>query len=736
MKRLCTEYLGLVCLLCVTACGGSAPPGAGVAPRVPAPGSSRPASTTLGLKDCQHGAGEVEAALGRADGGALGRWLPRLVRTYHDLRRQPGVAPAVVASCRALLVKTLRGHAVTWHREGQRTKDRHALEMARLFYGKYVEAFPRAADIYDTTFYYAELLYKLQQWEEAAQAYARVVKLDPKGKHAQTASYAGMISCKHLLNLQDEMRAQAPQKRRRRRKRNNTSPIKIPSAHLRFLAAVETHLKLALGAAQRVPLLYRQARIYYKFNHYDQAVKVFAVIVTKHSDHELAEYAGNLLLDSLNIQRKYTELNQWVVVMLKEPKLAKGEFLRQLQKLRRGAERMAAEQFQKAGRYNACAHKYMQIANSHPKDPRAPEVLYNAALCFEAAKQLQKSILVRKRLIKGYPKSRLAPKALYMVAQSHDVLKQPGKAAAAYESFASQFPGEKEAFDALHWALSLRLKRGEHKKALADLKMMQRNYGARRKYSSRVIAAIYSVGRVYEERGDYAAAIRYYETFLKKWAARGSTAWRVLALEKIGRAHWQHSCPVKAVNGSCLRPVATKRSVLTRCGQRLRIVQRRKALVKKAKSFLYRARAYHRGALLRPSSSTDPHTMRLRQAVNLAAAWAAFFEAEVHHEPLLGLSLPKAGRRLEQSLKRVDKLVAKARAAYLEVIPMRQGEPALATLGRLTQIQGALARALCMVNHPRATAEKQKADLSRKVCGEKAKELKLQNSAYARWCRR
>ncbi len=472
----------LICLFTVVGCG---PAPARI--EAPTPGSapaSRPAATA---DDCRRWAGKVEAAIRQSDGQVVD-FVRQLVRTHQVLRH--GGPRQGAARCRALVKRTLRDRAVRWHRDGAKAADLHALELASTFYDHYLRALPGADDAYDVTFYHAELLFKLRRWTRAAQAYGRVLKMKPAGKHAGTASYARIMACKGEL---DQVAARPVRRQRCRGRRCRRAPHarqKIPPAHQRFLAAVSDHLRRVPAAPQRVPLLYRQARVYYAFNHYDEAVKLFAVIVTKHPDHELAVYAGNLLLDSLNSQRKLADLASWVNAMLKEPRLARGDFLLTLTRLRQGLERKAAEALQQAGKFDACGRKYLDIANAWPKDARAPEVLYNGALCFEAAKRYQSAIKLRQRLIAAYPKSRLAARAMYQLAGQQDVLKRSGKAAAAYERFAARFPGEREAFDALRRALALRLERGEQKKALALLGAMQRRYGANRRHARDLARAL------------------------------------------------------------------------------------------------------------------------------------------------------------------------------------------------------------------------------------------------------
>lgn len=229
------------------------------------------------------------------------------------------------------------------------------------------------------------------------------------------------------------------------------------------------------------------------------------------------------------------------------------------------------------------------------------------------------------------------------------------------------------------------------------------------------------------------ALFKHHEVFLKKWARSGPAAWRVLALAKIGQAHWQRSCGVKAVHGVCLRP-GRRGPGRAGCGSPPRMVRRRKAQVTRAKSYLTRALALHRSLGSRPPGRADPARQRLRAAMELAAEWAALTEADAQHEQLLGLRLPRARASLERRMIAVGQQLVAARAAYRQLFKTSQGEPGLAALSRLVQLQRALARALCTAGHPRAQAEQQKAEAAARLCQDRAKELKLQASPWAKAC--
>ena len=69
-----------------------------------------------------------------------------------------------------------------------------------------------------------------------------------------------------------------------------------------MIAAFDTYIKYVPDAPELVTIKYRKARIYYEYNHFDEASPLFEDIVDKHPKHELAIYSANLLLDTLNTQ--------------------------------------------------------------------------------------------------------------------------------------------------------------------------------------------------------------------------------------------------------------------------------------------------------------------------------------------------------------------------------------------------------------------------------------------------
>ena len=660
----------------------------------------------------------------------------RLAAIYHAIKGRTDIRRTALVECKDNSTGVLRELATTWHSEAQKTQNMETYDLAQHLYKAYLDNFPKEKDAYTMTYYYAELLYKLERWEPAANIYTQVVKMSPKGKYLKDAAYAAVISWKNALNVQEETKdvAKKTTAKKKGRKRRGKQPKKveeevivkkpIPEKQLKMIAAFDTYITYVPNAPELVPIIYRKARIYYNYNHYDEAVDVFALIINKHSDHELAIFAANLLLDSLNITKQFDKLNKWVDRMLTNKVLAQGEMLSQLRKLKRGSQRKAAEQLQKQGYYKECGERYAAIANEYQEDPRWPEVLYNAALCFEAAKLIGLSISIRNTLIKVKPDHPLSQKAMFMIGANYHALAWYSRASEYYERFATKYPGEDEAPEALQNAIVFRLGAGMYDKALENSRLFIRNYGPRRKYASRTAAVYYSMGAIYENQDQWDKVIKHYSDYLKKWGRHGGLDKQITAHVKIGELQWNKSCPIKTTNGACIKVkrVRSKRTVKkkgkkrkkalelrTQCGpetkQRVTVVKRN-AKGKSAQSHFKKALAIYTKASKKKAfkGATAEDQARRKLAMDYAAGAARFYQAEQMFEAFLEVKFPKnldfsegktpaQKKKVEASKKAFGKYLedkgnklGQTREVYADVIKLKVAHWAIAASARIGQL--------------------------------------------------
>lgn len=642
--------------------------------------------------------------------------LRRLSAVYELLRRQGRAPAAAVAQCRERAAGTLRELAVLWHNEAQKTLNNDTYALAEQLYQEYLSSFPQEKDHYAMAFFYGELLFKLERWEQAADAYTTVVRLDPRGKYLKEAAYAAVIAWKNALNVVEEVKdrdAAAPGEEHK--------PRPLPANQQKMLVAFDTYLKYVPDAPERPAILYRKARTYYEHNLFEQAVDGFAKVLEQYPGHELAVYSANLLLDALNILRRYDEIAEWVERMNQMPALAKSELKETLARIRREIKRKQLEDYQASGRYRQCGEGYAQLASDYPDDARWPELAFNAALCFEAAKMIGQAISIRQKLIEVAPKDPLAQRAMYMIGANFHALAWYSKAAEWYERFAQQFPGEKEAPEALQNAIVFRLGRAEYDLAQKNSEFFAATYGKRPQYAARTAQVVFSLGQRYEQRSDGEGVIKYYGDYLRDWGRYGGVDRQVVAHVKIGRALWRASCPVEGLNGACIKldRVRSKRTVRKsaagkeggvelrkQCGpetkNRITVLERQGAKVRQAQAHFAEALALARraGNARAVTDADQEEAGRRDQAMRHALAEARFLQAEAQLEAFLAVEFPTdldfsesdprrkqaSVRAFRKYLDSKGKLLERARQSYQDTIALRESDLAIAAAARIGQL--------------------------------------------------
>ena len=117
--------------------------------------------------------------------------------------------------------------------------------------------------------------------------------------------------------------------------------------------------------------------------------------------------------------------------------------------------------------------------------------------------------------------------------------------------------------------------RGEYDKAIEDARFFAKKFGERRKFASKAAAVIFSLGSIYEQRGEADSVVKHYNGYLRKWGRNGGKDRQIEANVKIGAVLWKQSCPsargstAPASRSSACAPSARSRSE-ARAGARRR----------------------------------------------------------------------------------------------------------------------------------------------------------------------
>jgi tetratricopeptide (TPR) repeat protein len=528
--------------------------------------------------------------------------IQRLVDMETAFRTSGAHPQQAITECRQASAQVLFELAVAWHREAigteqqPGTNDRRTMQQATDLYELAIEHFPDMEQLefpeisrddwptlYRVSYFYAELLWRMEDWNRCGPAFDHVVELNPQGEYTSDAAYAAVLCYNNLYQQQyaateRERRpaeAQAQGRRGRRGRQAEQAPEQTEEQRLAIREFSQTEQGM-LNAFQRFvcfvnqseelpQVKYRRARIFYESNHFEEAAVIFRDIAFNHPQHELAEFAANLYLDSLNaISRRegrvscITEIKNNIEPMYglycntQEQLDAHADLCGVLQQLRCDVLRQEAEIHTRNREYREAAAVYVDIFRRYRECGRLDEVLYNAAINYESARLLGRAIRVRQVLIERFPESELSKRALYLVGANYHALAIYSQAASFYEQFARRFPGEDGsnctdaertagtcaiAHVALENAVFFRLGLGEEETAIEDAQLYERSY--RRTRARETSQVVFSLGSIYERQGNWNRVFDHYRSFLRNYGRTALPHEVIRANVQMGRAQWE-----------------------------------------------------------------------------------------------------------------------------------------------------------------------------------------------------
>ena len=408
---------------------------------------------------------------------------------------------------------TLRSLATTWHNEARKTRDEETYELAYELYGDYLDLFPDKKPAYDIRFFYAELNYKLEKFEKAAEQYAKVLDMDPKGKWAESSAEESVRAYDELVNDFDKKQKKSAESKQ---DVDPTKPQPIPEIKQKLIVSCENYLKYFEKGKVNIEATYKIARIHYDYNHFDKAIEGFNKVIAMAPEHPRSEQGANLILDVHNIREDWDALyNAARSFQKNKPLMAKEEFAKNISEVLESSSFKVISKLQRAGRYEEAAKAYLSFADEFRKSALADKALANAAANFQLAGQTQKAIRTREALIKSFPESPLVPDALFAVAEAWEQVAELDKAADALEAFYKKYPKDGRAKDALFNAGIYREGYG----GTNNLKVAVEN---REKYlkdfpkTDDAAKVSMSICRLYEQSKQWTKAVECLETYAMK----------------------------------------------------------------------------------------------------------------------------------------------------------------------------------------------------------------------------
>jgi tetratricopeptide (TPR) repeat protein len=438
--------------------------------------------------------------------------------------------------------------ATAWHREAvgtddqPGTRDATTMRAASDLYALLEDAFPTlesmrlpridrrdrpsAAQI---AFFHGDLLYELQRWRECASAFERALERAPPPQLAADAAY-GAVLCydRHLGARQPPP---TPDDRQLSRRELTDEEQRMARTFHRFSCVAPRHEELPV-------VLYRWARLHYEANQFEEASVLFTRVAMDHPSSEVAEYAGNLSLDSLGVLAERrghamcfamlrTTLHDFSARFCGDAagREAHGGLCAPMHSLQCDVDERAADELGRAGRHREAADALLALVRREPICPASPRLLYDAAIHFEAARLLGRAIRVRTVLIDTYPDHPLSHRAIAQVGANYHALAIYDRAAEHYERYATHDGRCADAetaeacpdpADGLRSAVLFRLGLGQTDQAVDDAERFERLY--RRTQPRMVAEVVFAIGAVHERDERWPRLVDHYRSFVRRYA--------------------------------------------------------------------------------------------------------------------------------------------------------------------------------------------------------------------------
>ncbi|TMB08820.1 MAG: hypothetical protein E6J64_00840 [Deltaproteobacteria bacterium] len=584
--------------------------------------------------------------------------------------------------------ETLRNLAVQIHNEAKKTRLEDTYAATKALYADYLTLFPQAPDAYELRFFDAELLYGLGERARAASLYEEVVRQDlsaqksgkKPGRWLQRAAWGAVVARAEVAGDQKPKDGHSAQR-----------PL-TPDEEL-LASSCRLFLETLPDAQHSVEVAFKLGRLLYVSGKLDEAQKHLSWIALGHPQHELAEYAANLVLDIANLRKDYGAVHDWALRFLSDKRLiAHGGLQADLKRVEEQSAYAMADAVQGDA---AKAGALLAFVDEHPRGALADKAIFGAAAALSRAGQVDAALAARARLWKELAGSSLVPRALLASAADHAAVGDLAEAAVLLERYFAGYKRQQEArkgrkahpsksqkaepepmYDdaraqtALHDAAVLRESRGELLKALQDRKDVLQQWPKAADHDEQVFA----LNLLRARAGDPARAARELADLAR--SVRDNPA--------LQMSSWRESARLFAA--------AREMRNASWAWQKLESVWR--ALPAKARSEL------------------PPDANAAAAEAHFALGLQAFEDFKKQQiQPPLARTLNRKIALLQQVKKRAEETVA-----------MRQAEPAVCALAQLGEAQMLLAHAIATSPAPGGlNAEERK--LYRDALQEKAKPL-------------
>ncbi len=374
--------------------------------------------------------------------------------------------------------EAMRTTVTEYHQEAQKTKQVETYRLARDIYKQYVDAFASGDDenfvadqAFNLKFYYAEILWALEEWEPAAKQYDGVVAFKVPGrpeakesaneKYRQSAAYNAILAYDKLVKIErgliqktelkdtekieETKKKGAVEKSKKIEKRSAKELEEKPITEFekRLVAACDSYNGLFPKNPDEVDIAYQAAVVFYDKNHFVEAGRRFGDVINKYPEEKRSQEAADLIMSVLEEREEWLELNKLARVFKANTKLSKPgtEFTKRVGGIVEGSQYKYIDTvvYKKEKDPAKAADLFLAFVDEFPKSENADRALTYSMIIAREANQLDKAIVIGERLLKEYPTTEFDLKAKVALAFFYEKMANFEKSAQMYENFVATY---------------------------------------------------------------------------------------------------------------------------------------------------------------------------------------------------------------------------------------------------------------------------------------------------------
>jgi len=428
--------------------------------------------------------------------------------------------PQNVASTSAKIEKQLREHAIYLNAKAQKDKTSVAeFQGAADLYDAYLSKFSKEPKAFQIEYYDAEIDFRrLNKNTDAATHYMNAARGMPE-EIDKTAPGDPLKRHDAIYNAIASLeRVRVAELEARKAKGGGLES----ETDKKFAEALDLYSQLYPEDPALPDLFFRQGKLYYDYQVYDSAVKLWGTMLEKWPTDSHAQMAGELIIDSFVKGKNYENIEQWARKLKTYRAFSDSKHQQKLEELIIQAMFKQGEQKAQANDHAGATAAYLRAAKEYPKDPRAAQAAVSAEteakLAADVGSLKEAATLITGKDYRDKPESPMgawvAATTLQAMGLFDDAAEFDEAITANVNEHVPVYQRYEHGKDAAFNAVILRVATGEHDKAIGDGNKFLALYPN----ASEADEVVFQMGRAHQDAGRTKDSIDLY----KRYLARGS----------------------------------------------------------------------------------------------------------------------------------------------------------------------------------------------------------------------